>query len=51
MEPKAVMGMMDVDKSGNVTRAEFIEFYEALYERLDRDKNQQLTAPEFTDRG
>jgi hypothetical protein len=51
MKPTEVMIMMDVDKDGNVTRAEFMKFYEGLYDRLDRDKNQRLSAPEFTDRG
>jgi hypothetical protein len=51
MEPKQVSTMMDADNSGYVSREEFMKFYEALYDRLDRDKNQQLTPPEFTDRG
>ena len=51
MEPNDVMKMMDADKSGFVTREEFVKFYEALYERLDRDKDQQLKPAEFTDRG
>ncbi len=51
MKPTDVMNMMDKDKTGYVTHEEFMKFYEALFQRLDRDKNQQLTAPEFTDRG
>lgn len=51
MKPTEVMKMMDADKSGYVTREEFMKFYESLFERLDRDKNQQITTPEFTDAG
>ncbi len=51
MKPEDVMNMMDKDKKGYVTHEEFMKFYEALFQRLDRDKNQQLTLPEFTDRG
>ncbi len=51
MDPKQVESMMDTDKSGYVSREEFMKFYEALFDRLDRDKNQQLTPAEFTDKG
>lgn len=49
--PTEVMAMMDTDKGGYVTREEFIRFYEALFDRLDRDKNSQIGATEFTDAG
>jgi Ca2+-binding EF-hand superfamily protein len=51
MKPMDTMKMMDGDKSGFVTREEFMKFYEDLFDRLDKDKNQQVTAPEFTDAG
>jgi hypothetical protein len=51
MKPEDVMHMMDGDHSGYVTREEFTNFFQAEYDRLDRDRDQRLTAPEFTDRG
>jgi hypothetical protein len=51
MKPEDVMHMMDADNSGYVTREEFTKFYQALYDRLDLNKDKKLTAPEFTDRG
>jgi hypothetical protein len=51
MKPMDVMKMMDTDKGGYVTREEFVKFYEDLFERLDRDKNQQIAPAEFTDAG
>jgi hypothetical protein len=51
MKPTEVMKMMDTDKGGYVTREEFVKFYEDLFDRLDRDKNQQVAPAEFTDAG
>ncbi len=50
-KPMDVMHMMDTDKTDSVSREEFMKFYEALFERLDRDKNEQLAPKEFTDAG
>jgi hypothetical protein len=51
MKPEEVMHMMDADNSGYVTREEFMKFFQAEFERLDRDKDKRLTPPEFTDKG
>lgn len=46
-----VMHMMDAGKKGYVTKEEFMKFQEALFEKIDKDGDRKLTAPEFTDRG
>lgn len=51
MDPKKVFQMMDPDHKGYVTKEEFMKFQEQLFDRWDKDKNGQLTEPEFTDKG
>lgn len=51
MEPIDVMHMIDTDKNGYVTREEFLEFQEAVFEKIDKDGDRKLAAVEFTDRG
>jgi hypothetical protein len=51
MKPVDVMHMMDTDKTGYVTREEFIKFQEALFDKMDRNHDARLTETEFTDRG
>ncbi len=50
-KPMDVMHMMDTGKKGYVTKEEFMKFQEALFEKIDRDGDLKLTAPEFTDQG
>jgi hypothetical protein len=51
MKSVDVMHMIDSDKNGYVTREEFLEFQDALFERIDKDGDRRLAAVEFTDRG
>jgi Ca2+-binding EF-hand superfamily protein len=39
---------MDADKSGMVSKAEFMAFMEAEFDRLDKDKSGQLDVQELT---
>jgi EF hand len=51
MKPTDVMHMMDADNSGYVTKEEFMKFQESLFDKMDKDHDARLTAPEFTDKG
>jgi hypothetical protein len=50
MKPTDAMKMMDADKSGYVTREEFMKFQEALFEKMDKNQDRSLATAEFTDR-
>jgi Ca2+-binding EF-hand superfamily protein len=39
---------MDTDKNGKISKAEFIKFMEAEFDRLDKDKSGELDAKELT---
>ncbi len=43
-----LLRMMDKDKSGQVSRAEFMRFMEAEFNRLDVDHNGELTPSELS---
>lgn len=51
MKPMDVMHMIDEDDKGYVTRDEFMKFQEALFDRADKNRDDRLSTPEFTDRG
>ncbi len=51
MKPVEVMHMIDKEKKGYVTREEFMKFQEALFDRLDKNRDRRLDEVEFTDRG
>jgi Ca2+-binding EF-hand superfamily protein len=39
---------MDTDKSGKISKAEFMAFMEAEFNRLDKDKSGELDPKELT---
>jgi len=47
-EAKKLLLLMDADKSGMVSKAEFMAFMEAEFDRLDKDKSGQLDVQELT---
>jgi hypothetical protein len=44
---KQLLLLMDRDKSGKVSRAEFMSFMEAEFNRLDKDKSGELDVKEL----
>jgi Ca2+-binding EF-hand superfamily protein len=48
-EAKKMLLLMDADKSGKVSRQEFMSFMEAEFERLDINKDGELDVKELTD--
>lgn len=53
MKMKAVDAMHEMDgtKDGYVSREEFMKFHDALFQRMDRNRDGRLSEAEFTDRG
>ena len=47
-EAKQLALLMDEDKNGKVSRAEFMKFMEAEFNRLDKDKNGALDVEELS---
>ena len=47
-EVKQLLTMMDTDKNGKISRAEFMRFMEAEFNRLDKDKSGELDPKELT---
>lgn len=45
---KQLLVLMDKDKSGTVSKQEFMQFMEAEFDRLDTDKNGVLDVNELT---
>lgn len=45
---KQLLLLMDADKDGRVSKKEYMEFMEAEFERLDKDKNGYLDVKELT---
>ncbi|HMK90444.1 MAG TPA: EF-hand domain-containing protein [Methylocystis sp.] len=43
-----LLQLMDADKNGRVSKEEFMSFMSAEFDRLDRDKNRELTRAELT---
>jgi len=47
-EVKQLLLLMDADKSGKISKEEWMKFMEAEFDRLDKDKKGQLDARELT---
>jgi uncharacterized membrane protein YfbV (UPF0208 family) len=47
MKPMDVMHMMDTDKKGSVTKEQFMKFHEAMFEKMDKNKDGQLSQEEW----
>ncbi|HYS79432.1 MAG TPA: hypothetical protein VEM76_01920 [Anaeromyxobacteraceae bacterium] len=47
MKPMDVMHAMDSDKKGYVMKEEFMKFHEAMFDRMDKNKDGKLTADEW----
>jgi len=48
-EAKKLLLLMDTDKNGMVSKAEFMAFMEAEFDRLDKDKSGELDVKELTE--
>jgi hypothetical protein len=48
-EAKKLLLLMDTDKSGKVSKQEFMSFMEAEFERMDINKDGELDVKELTD--
>jgi Ca2+-binding EF-hand superfamily protein len=46
-EVKGLVLMMDVDKSGKISKKEFMDFMAAEFDRLDKDKSGELDVKEL----
>jgi Ca2+-binding EF-hand superfamily protein len=44
---KQLLLLMDTDKSGKISKTEFLKFMEAEFERLDKDKKGTLDSKEI----
>jgi len=47
-EVKQLLLLMDADKSGKISKQEWMKFMEAEFDRLDKGKNGQLNVKELT---
>jgi Ca2+-binding EF-hand superfamily protein len=47
-EVKQMLTLMDTDKNGKISKAEFMKFMEAEFDRLDKDKSGELDPKELT---
>lgn len=48
-EAKKMLLLMDTDKSGKVSKEEFMSFMEAEFQRMDINKDGELDVKELTD--
>lgn len=48
-EAKKMLLLMDTDKSGKVSKQEFMSFMEAEFQRMDINKDGELDVKELTD--
>lgn len=46
-EVKQLLLLMDTDKSGKISKQEWMKFMEAEFDRLDKDKNGELDVKEI----
>jgi hypothetical protein len=51
MSPEECMKMMDKEHKGHVTKQEFMKFHEELWQKMDKNRDDRVTTPEFTDAG
>lgn len=47
-EVKQLLLLMDTDQNGKISKAEYLKFMEAEFDRLDKDKSGELDAKELT---
>lgn len=47
-EVKRLLVLMDTDKNGKISKAEFLKYMEAEFDRLDKDKSGELDPKELT---
>ena len=47
-EVRQLLLLIDTDKSGKISKKEFMDFMEAEFERLDKDKSGELDVKELT---
>ena len=47
-EVKQLLTLMDTNKNGKISKAEFLKFMEAEFDRLDKDKSGELDPKELT---
>jgi hypothetical protein len=47
-EVKPLLLLMDTDKNGRISKAEYMKFMEAEFDRLDKDKSGDLDVNEIT---
>jgi hypothetical protein len=47
MNAMDVMHAMDSDKKGHVMKEEFMKFHEAMFDRMDKNKDGKLTEDEW----
>jgi Ca2+-binding EF-hand superfamily protein len=47
-EVKQLVLMMDTDKSGKISKKEFLDFMSAEFDRLDKDKSGELDVKELS---
>jgi EF hand len=50
MKPMEVMHLMDADNQGSVTKEQFMKFHEAMFDKMDKDKDGKLSREEWLDR-
>jgi hypothetical protein len=50
-DARHLMHLMDKDHNGQVSKAEFMQFMEQEFDRLDRDRSGQLNSEEFSRTG
>lgn len=48
IEVKQLLTLMDTDKNGKISKAEFLKFMDAEFDRLDKDKSGELDVKELT---
>ena len=46
-EVKELLRLMDTDKSGKISKKEFMDYMSAEFDRLDKDKSGELDAKEL----
>ena len=46
-EIKELLALMDTDKSGKISKKEFMDYMSAEFDRLDKDKSGELDAKEL----